>query len=180
MACGEDVDTIKQKFIFDDVYNQFEKGNIDAALFRNHVQDVLEMKINEEDFDNGWNNIYLDVIPGIEQLLRELETHYRLVALTNTNEIHARKWPILYASLLRHFEKVFSSHEIHARKPEHKAYEIVLEYLRLKPDDVIFLDDNVKYVEAASGMGIASIHVTSFRQMVAELRSLGVRINDIP
>ena len=176
MVSGEDVDVIRQRFVLDDKYHKFEKGEIDAVLFRKHTLNMLELKISDEDFDDGWNSIYMDSVYGIEQLLQELKSQYRLVALTNTNEIHARKWPILYASLLRHFERVFSSHEIQARKPERKAFEIVLEHLALNADDVIFLDDNPEYVQAASSMNIASIHVTSFRQMIEDLRNLGVRI----
>jgi HAD superfamily hydrolase (TIGR01509 family) len=80
------------------------------------------------------------------------------------------------APLICHFEKVFSSHEIHARKPEYEAYEIVLKYLGLEPEDVIFLDDNPEYVRAASRMNITGIHVTSFEQMVEELKKLGVEV----
>jgi putative hydrolase of the HAD superfamily len=82
----------------------------------------------------------------------------------------------MYASILKYFEKVFSSHEIHARKPEQEAYKTVLNYLQLNPDKVIFLDDNTEYVQAASEMNIASIHVTSFKQMVEDLSKLGVEV----
>ena len=175
---GENIDVIKQRFVFDEMYSKFERGEINASLFRRHTLNMLELKISDEDFDNGWNSIYVDPVPGIEQLLQELKTHCRLVALTNTNEIHANKWPGLYASLLCYFERVFSSHEIQARKPEHKAYKTVLQYLKLNPADVIFLDDNIEYVQAASHMNITSIHVTSFGQMVKDLRNLGVRVED--
>ena len=80
----------------------------------------------------------------------------------------------MYAPILSYFKKVFSSHEIHTRKPEQKAYDTVLNYLRLNPDEVIFLDDNSEYVQAASKMNFTSIHITSFWQMIEELNKLGV------
>jgi putative hydrolase of the HAD superfamily len=176
MVSGKDINEISNKFNFDEIFQEFERGEIDSTVFRKHVLSRLGLRINDENFDKGWNSIYLDLVPGIKQLLQELKQKYRLVALTNTNEIHARKWRNMYASILKYFEKVFSSHEIHARKPEQEAYKTVLNYLQLNPDKVIFLDDNTEYVQAASEMNIASIHVTSFKQMVEDLSKLGVEV----
>ena len=133
----------------------------------------LEFKTSDEEFDKGWNSMYMELVPGIEQLLQELRQTYRLVVLTNTNAIHAQKWPILFSSVLGYFEKVFSSHEIGARKPEKKAYETVLDYLGLDPHRIIYLDDNLEFVRAAAEMNIESICVTSFKQMVDEMNRLG-------
>ena len=130
----------------------------------------------DDEFDKGWNSIYLELVPGVTQLLQELIKKYRLVALTNTNEIHAEKWKIMYTPILSYFEKVFSSNEIKTRKPEQEAYKTVLDYLRLNPDAVIFLDDNAEYIQAALEMNIVSIHVTSLNQMVVDLNRLGVEV----
>ncbi|UCD06666.1 MAG: HAD family phosphatase [candidate division WOR-3 bacterium] len=176
MVGNEDPNTLEHKFKFSEVYLKFERGEIDSSAFRAHTLNMLELKINEEEFDRGWNNLYGDLVPGIEELLSDLQDDYRLVALTNTNEIHARKWQIICRPLLHYFEKVFSSHEIHARKPERKAYEIVLKYLDLAPDDVIFLDDNPQFVRAAAELQIKAIQVNSFKQMVSDLRNLGVEV----
>jgi epoxide hydrolase-like predicted phosphatase len=173
---GTDASVLSNRFIFGEEYNQFERGEIDASSFRKQILNMLDIDINDDNFDNGWNCLYGDIVPGIEQVLQHLTRHYRLVALTNTNEIHARKWRILCAPLVCFFEKVFSSHEIHARKPEPEAYETVLKYLSLEPEDVIFLDDNPEYVRAASCMNITSIRVISLEQMVGELNALGAKI----
>jgi len=174
---GNDTHKIKSRWGFDEIFQKFERGEINPTKFRQHVMHKLNLKISDEQFDEGWNSIYLEIVPGIEQLLQELGRKYRLVILTNSNAIHARKWKIMYAPLLSYFRKVFSSHEIHTRKPEPKAYSTVLNYLQLNPEDVIFLDDNPEYVQAASKMNITSIHVTSFTQMVKELNKLGVYTN---
>ena len=176
MVSGKDINEIKNKFDFDEIFKRLERGEINSTAFRKHVLSKLRLKISDEKFDKGWNSIYLEAVPGIKQLLQKLKQKYRLVALTNTNEIHAKKWGTMYASILNYFEKVFSSHEIHTRKPEQKAYNTVLNYLQLNPDEVIFLDDNTEYVQAASEMNIASIHVTSFKQMVEDLSKLGVEV----
>ena len=65
----------------------------------------------------------------------------RLVALTNTNYIHARDWRVRYADILTYFEKVFASHETKARKPDAESFRIVLNYLGMDPGKVVFFDD---------------------------------------
>ena len=136
----------------------------------------LGFKISDAEFDNGWNSMYMGLVPGIGQLLQELRSTYRLVILTNTNAIHTEKWPILCSPVLGYFEKVFSSHEIGACKPEEKAFETVLNYLGLDPHSTIFLDDNPAFVRAAAEMNIESICVTSFKQMVDEMNRLGIEV----
>jgi len=172
-----DESEIKKKFIFDERCHQFEKGEIEPTAFRKYISNKLGLKISNGEFDNGWNRIYLDLVPGIYQLLKDLKPNYGLVALTNTNEIHARKWKIKYTSVLSYFEKIFCSHEIRARKPEQKAYETVLNYLKLNSNGSIFLDDNSEFVKGASDIGIKSILVKSPKQMIAELIKLEIDIN---
>jgi len=175
LVSGKDTNSLAHKFEFGNTYHEFERGEIDASVFRNHVMEKLDMDLSDEDFDKGWNSLYGDLVPGIEELLRALQKQHRLVALTNTNEIHAQKWHVMCKSILHYFEKVFSSHEIHARKPERMAYETVLKYLDLAPDVVTFLDDNPEYVRAAADLQIKSIHVTSLKQMIRDLRNLGLK-----
>ena len=50
----------------------------------------------------------------------------------------------------------------------------MLNYLDLDPHRIIYLDDNLEFVRAAAEMNIESICVTSFKQMVEEMKRLGV------
>ena len=176
LVSGKDAIELKKKFDFGETYQEFERGEISPSVFRKKTMNKLEFKISDEEFDNGWNSMYMELVPGIVGLLRELRSTYRLVALTNTNAIHAERWPILFSSVLEYFEKVFSSHVIGARKPEKRAYETVLNYLGVNPQSTIFFDDNPEFVRAAETMDISSVRVTSFKQMANEMRERGVRL----
>jgi len=91
------------------------------------------------------------------------------VALTNTNSIHEQIWRIRYQETLSHFDKIFCSHELKARKPEAAAYQSVLNYLGVKPQHTIFLDDSAANIAGAVRLGIATILVTSQQQMHTDL-----------
>ena len=175
---GYDVNMIKRRFEFDEMYHQFEKGKIETNVYRKYVVEKLGLHISEVEFDKGWNDIYLDLVPGIGGLLQVLKSRFRLLALTNTNKAHAAKWKNKYAQELANFEKVFCSHEIGARKPERKVYEIVLDYLKLEPNRVLFLDDKLENVKAASRSGMKGILVKSSHQMIGEIVKLGIDIAD--
>jgi glucose-1-phosphatase len=174
IASDKHFEDIKSKFVFDEVFDKFEKNEIPADQFRATISQRLDLKLNDEDFDKGWCDLYLDPYNDIDVLLNKLKRSYKLVALTNTNIIHNKIWPLKYFDTLQHFEKIFCSHEMATRKPEKKAYKIVLDYLGCKPTETIFLDDNTDNITGAKDLGIATILVTSNEQMKNELHTHGL------
>ena len=173
---GLDSETIRKRFHFDFEYDLFSENKITAGEYAKHVSELIGVTLSQEEFETGWNRIYLDAFPGIEKILIQLKTTYRLTALTNTNSVHARIWPEKYKEELQHFEKIFSSHEMGVRKPEKKAYTTVLDYPGLSPAEVIFLDDTVPNVLGAEKAGIKGIVVTSSAQMKEDLQKQGIKI----
>jgi glucose-1-phosphatase len=167
-------DALQSTFRFDALFDQFERNEITPAAFRAAVCARLGVTLTDPQFDQGWSALYLDVYPGVEALLARLHQRYRLVALTNTNALHHRVWPAKYAAVLRHFERVFCSHELGARKPEAEAYRPVLDHLQVAPHQIVFLDDSSNNVRGAEHLGLHGIVVTSCAQMSAALRALGV------
>ena len=160
---------IKNKFKFDQLFENFEKSELSAEEFRQKIK-TIGLKYNNQDFDNGWCNLYLDTYPDINNLLIQLKSSCRLVALTNTNAIHNTVWPIKYSDTLSHFEKIIISHDMQTRKPERKGYQIVLDYLKCKLEETIFLDDNLDNIQGAKELGINTILVTSTEQMKNDLQ----------
>ena len=173
-ASGRQADELKAKFRFDDTFDKFEKDEITPQEFRVEISSRLGLTLTDQAFDAGWCNLYLDAYRGIDNLLAQLKQQYQLVALTNTNSIHSDVWKAKYAHTLRYFQQVFSSHELKARKPDAKAYHLVLDYLQVKPQEAVFLDDNPANIQGAAQLGIKTILVTSYNQMTAELRVSGV------
>lgn len=165
---------LKSKFQYDELFNKFEKDEISPDEFRMEVSSRLGLVLTAQEFDAGWCDLYLDAYSGIDALLADLQPCYQLVALTNTNRIHSRVWQTKYARTLRYFQRVFSSHELKARKPAAQAYQIVLDYLQIKPQQAVFLDDNSENVQGANQLGMKTILVTSYEQMLAELKTLGL------
>jgi epoxide hydrolase-like predicted phosphatase len=171
---GYNANYIKQIFESEDIFHRFERGEISPTDYKESISCNLGLEINEYKFYNVWNDIFHDLDPRIEDLLDNLKSKFRLVVLTNTNEIHGNKWKNKYKSILNNFEKIFCSYEINARKPEKKAYEIVINYLNMEPKFILFLDDKIENVKVASLLGLKVILVKSTEQMTNDLNKLGL------
>ncbi len=176
-ASGKPLEEIKSKFLFDELFDQMERNEMTEAYFRITVSQRLGINITDQEFDKGWCNLYLDVYPELDNLLKNLKKNYRIIALTNTNIIHNRVWRIKYAEILLNFEKIFSSHEMETRKPEANAYQMVLDYLQCNAEETIFLDDNPDNIIGAKNLNIEAILVTSVTQMMNDLTKYGLLQN---
>ena len=173
-ASGRQFDDIKNKFEFDNIFDKFEKDEIPPEQFRTEISQRLNLKISAHEFDKGWCDLYLDKYSGIDNLLVDLKQNYKIVALTNTNIIHSKVWKIKYAKTLKHFQKIFCSHELKERKPDTKAYQIVLDYLQVEARQTVFLDDNIDNIKGADQLRIKTILVTSYEQMTDDLGKIGL------
>ncbi|HLG04291.1 MAG TPA: HAD family phosphatase [Bacteroidia bacterium] len=172
---GLDREVVRKRFAFDETYGRFSKGEVTPQEYCAHVSELTGIPLSQEEFEQGWNSIYLDIFPGINQLLKSLLKKYRLVSLTNTNSVHAKAWSVLYEEQLALFERIFCSFEIGTRKPEKMAYNIVLEYLRLPAEETLMLDDKPGNIMGAAGAGIKGICVKSTSQMKSDLENLGIK-----
>jgi len=173
-TANKSFEDIKGNFHFDKTFEDFESGKISADQFRREILQRLNLNLSNDDFDTGWCSIYLDTYSEIDKLLLDLKKKYRVVALTNTNIIHSSVWRVKYFNTLQHFEKIFCSYELGTRKPESKAFQIVLDYLQTKPTETIFLDDNIDNIKGAIQLDIATIWVTSQEKMNCELLQHGL------
>ncbi len=81
---------------------------------------------------------------------------YRLYVLSNMSrefiDFLRRK------SVYRHFDGEVVSCDEHVIKPERAIYETLLSRYSLVPAETLFIDDRRSNVEAAAGLGIATLH----------------------
>lgn len=86
----------------------------------------------------------------------------------------------------QHFDHVFNSFKIHKSKRDPSVFRDVLEYLGVKPDEVIFIDDNGNNIIRASAEGFRTIHFKTAEGFAQEIEKLiqdfsGKRLShDIP
>ena len=113
----------------------------------------------------------------MEELLKELSSKdsFILALLSDTTPIHnaIRDKQGYY----KYFKKAFLSFEIGYCKPDPRTYQMVIDYFEVLPDQIFFVDDNPKNVEAARQAGIISEVFTTPESLKNSLRELGVNID---
>lgn len=77
-------------------------------------------------------------------------------------------------SLDSRFEAVFNSAEIGFAKPDVRAFEYVLDALRLPPQEVLFTDDSVSKLTGARALGISTHHFAGVDGLRDALRTAGI------
>ena len=165
---GTQASVIESQFQFDHAFQQFERGLLSPPEYHRHIRETFAIDLTFADFVSGWNSIYGDLFPDAAECLRELKQTRRIVAFTNTNEVHSTIWPKKFKTALDHFDGIFSSVTMGIRKPQPEGFRLVLQNCGVSPQAAVFFDDVPANVEAARSLGINGVLV----QPVGEIRPL--------
>lgn len=120
-----------------------------------------------------WEDMLGGAIEETVQILEELkERNVPLFALTNWS---AESFPVAEARypFLQHFDGIVVSGQVRMIKPDPAIYHHLVATHGIQPDDSVFIDDNLRNVEAAQRLGFYAIHFSSPAHLRAELEALG-------
>ena len=174
---GVPAETLKQRVKADEKLEQFERNEISAADFHQHVNTMLGIGLTYGQFQDGWNAIFKEANGCVCGLLPKLKNFMQLVAYTNTNEIHAPVWLERYADALQHFDDIFISSRIGFRKPELNGFLHVLGRRGVAPSDAVFFDDLQDNIKGAERAGISAVLVDTPDSIRQALRQMGIEVS---
>jgi len=146
-------------------FNEYERGGISDADFRDHLRMSLGISVSDSELDDAWNAMLLDIPIQRIQLLERLKNEFNIFLLSNTNNIHLQCFNQQvqqltgYPAIDRYFHHAYYSHLIKMRKPDVETYEHVIQTSHLQPRETIFLDDNKDNLAGADKVGIRTFHV---------------------
>jgi len=108
----------------------------------------------------------------IFRILRK-NTDMKFYALTNWS---AETFPLALErfEFLHWFDGRVVSGEEKTRKPFPEFYQILLDRYKINPADALFIDDNLRNVNAAKTLGINSVHYQSPAQLTTFLNNVGL------
>ena len=169
LSCAD----IKNAFKFDAAYEQHERGEITADEYFSHLATILELQDGHARIAEGWNAIFVGEITETRLMLQAARSQFSCYALTNTNATHHTTWSTMFPMVWSSFERVFASHEMGCRKPEPQAFAHITQSLGVSPDSIMFFDDVLENVEAATGQGLHAVHARSPEDVRKALQSIG-------
>lgn len=142
------------------IFGDLEIGKIDAGRFREELSKMIGHEVTREQCLYAWKG-YVGDLPrrNLDTLLRLRDKGYRLGLLSNTNP-YMMSWALSPEfdgeghSLNYYFDVVYTSYECGVMKPDERIFRHVIEKEGLNSDEMLFLDDGIRNVEAAARLGI--------------------------
>jgi 2-haloacid dehalogenase len=126
-------------------------------------------------FYGRWVEMLGDSITGTVDILKKFidSEDYKVIALTNWS---AETFPIALErfEFLHWFEGIIVSGEEKTRKPFNDIYNLTLERFNIKAENAIFIDDNLRNIEAANNLGINGIQFESPEQLIINLKTFNI------
>jgi putative hydrolase of the HAD superfamily len=157
-----------------DIHRKFERGDISPDEFIKIMLSALENKVSREEFQQIYSNIF-SINDGLVKVYTELKKHYKMILLSNTNQLHHDYGWGKY-EFLNLFEKMILSYEVRSVKPEPAIFKAVEAYTGLPPEEHIFIDDIVEYTDAAKTMGWDAVRFINNEQLISELKGRGIMV----
>ena len=159
----EDVEKQIRAFNHQGIFQQFEAGGITAEEFRNAIRENIQAPLTDEEIDDYWSRMLLDIPCEKLRLILELREKYMVYLLSNTNPIHWNhvcKHAFNYHSFRveDYFEETYLSYEMHDAKPNKSIFEKMLSEANLLPEETLFIDDSEANCQAAASLGIQVHH----------------------
>lgn len=162
---AEEVAVYVEEHRVEDLFLQSELGYITTQEFCEEVRRITQRPIDDEKIVWAWNELLTGITDERRQAVMELSKKYRLFVLSNTNDMHWKKWEASSLLPLKGevfkdgvFEKCFLSYELHLAKPSREIFETVLQQADIKADETLFIDDSLKNCQAAEALGIHTYH----------------------
>ena len=145
------------------IFQKFEVGEITADEFRTAIRENSTVTLTDEEVDNLWNAMLLEIPREKLELILHLRGKYMVYLLSNTNSIH---WDYVCKNAFNYrgfrvedyFEETFLSYEMHLAKPDKAIFEKVLSDANLLAEETLFIDDSEANCKAAQEVGIHAHH----------------------
>jgi putative hydrolase of the HAD superfamily len=171
--CGCPQDEVAARIRAAALVRPFERGEIATDAFVRELSAAMGVSVTHREFCDWWNCVFLPGSLVPEELLEDLGSRFRLLALSNTNPIHFALLQEAYPLLLRHFHGYVLSHEVRAAKPEAKIYREAISRAQCHPEECFFTDDLALNIEAAREHGMDAVQFLSAGQLEGELAARG-------
>ncbi|TXE11704.1 HAD family phosphatase [Seonamhaeicola algicola] len=141
-----------------------------VAMFPEY-EDLIRM------YYGRWEEMLGDAISGTVDILKKMiaSKKYKVVALTNwSNET----FPIALKrfEFLQWFEGIVVSGDEKTRKPFKDIYITTLNRYNITAENAIFIDDNIRNIQAANTLGINGIQFKNPEQLISELKTFNINI----
>ena len=108
------------------------------------------------------------------ELVHHLASSFPLFLLSNTNALHFDYLKERFGLILQPFRAFVLSYQVGSRKPEPAIYQSLIRQVGRPPEEILFLDDKVSFVEGALSQGLTAWQFRSPQELQPELERHGL------
>jgi HAD superfamily hydrolase (TIGR01509 family) len=151
----------------------YERGRIDTGSFAAGVVAEFDLTVTAEQFIAGFTDWPSRPLPGAHDLLRDVRAGVMRATLSNSNALHWTR--IMHEMAFEpHFDHHFASHLIDRIKPDQDVFAHVIEAVGVRPDEILFVDDNAINVDAARRCGLTAFRCVGPGEVRTRLAAAGL------
>jgi HAD superfamily hydrolase (TIGR01509 family) len=161
-------DPIKDKQFIQKLLDSSNRGRISSEEFRAKICHQLGITI-----DQYKEAMARAETPNLElfDYIKTLRPNYKTAILSNVSKGGLER-RIKREKLEEYFDVLVVSGDLGYVKPEAEAYEFTAKQLGVAPEQCIFVDDRIGYVEGAAALGMKAIKYINFKQMKSEIEKI--------
>lgn len=163
---GISADELHHMLYLGPLSDRYERGDLATDAFRREVRHAAALRCPDDHFDEAYSDIFWPN-HALCEMLPELARRYPLLLLSNTNDLHARKFRTQFAEALGLFRHVLLSHEVRGRKPEREVFEHTTRLAGCAPEEIVFFDDLEANVAGARACGWQGVVFTGTESLAA-------------
>ncbi|OGG14767.1 hypothetical protein A2773_04090 [Candidatus Gottesmanbacteria bacterium RIFCSPHIGHO2_01_FULL_39_10] len=112
---------------------------------------------------------YFELNKELLKFIGKLKNKYT-VSIFTTDII--QKDPALREILNNNFKNIFAANDLGVSKKDPNSYKLIANKLQCSPNEIIYIDDNQKNVEAAKSAGINAIYFMNNQQILFEIKDV--------
>lgn len=180
--CGKSPREIFDLFFDSELTGLFEEGKIAPSEFFLKVKEMLNLKLDYDQFVPIWNEIFFltEKNYAVYNLAKSLKNRYKIALLSNINILHFDYLKKNFPHLFDAFHNIIISCEVGYRKPHPLIYKKTLDILEAQPQNVFYTDDRAELVKESNLLGIRGFVFKNAEQLKQDLLTSGINLNPAP
>lgn len=155
-----------ERWLHSSVIRRYETGKMSTEEFGRAIVEEFSMNIDPEQYVREFTAWPAGAYPGVNELLQRLKERTLLASLSNTNEVHWNR-VVSEMDFIHLFDCNFPSHETGLLKPDLATYLHVVDTIGMRPEEVLFFDDNIINVRGAEEAGLKAVRVAGIGEVAA-------------
>ena len=153
--------TLQKGFVLD-----YEMGLTSDDQFRTEIRKYAVSEVTDDQIDYAWTSLLVGIPAEKLDLLMELRKKYKVLMLSNTNNLSFRFSEKMFEvngyRITDFFDKCYLSYEMKLAKPTPEIFAALLEDAGLKAEECLFLDDGIHNINTASELGFQTEYIEPF------------------